>query len=122
MLSVRASTLGVYQKTQSLEAVMSEDTRLQNFQRIFIPCLGLSKIGTLHHISHNLILRLCIRMDALPSLSRLSIGDSVPLGWGWSRHWSLMQARASKSSLLGIHTSNSGPQCPQWPQKEVPRL
>ena len=45
--------------------------------------LASTKIGTLHHIPHNLLLVFASRMDAPRSLSRLSVGDSVPLGWGW---------------------------------------
>lgn len=94
-------------KTQSLEAVMSEDTRLQNFQRIFIPCLGLNQDRNAASYLTQLDPRLCIQNGC----SSLSLSPDCPLvtlcPWagGGGRHWSLMKARASKSSLLGIHTS-----------------
>lgn len=115
---------GVYSRcapeTQSLEAVIIEDTRLQN-SKIFIPCLGLNKIGAAASYLTQLDPRLCIQNGCSYSLSRLSIGDSVPLGWGGGNTGASMQARRRQSSLLNS-LPNSGPQCPQWPQKEVPRL
>lgn len=84
MLSVRGVYSRCVPETQSLEAVMSEDTRLHNFQRIFIPCLGLNQDRNAASYLTQLDPRLCIQNGRSSlSLSRLSIGDSVPLGWGW---------------------------------------
>lgn len=63
---------------------MSEETRLQNFQRIFIPCLGLNQDRSPASYPTQLALRLCIQNGCSSlSLSGLSVGDSVPLGWAW---------------------------------------
>lgn len=121
MLSVRASTLGVYQrlKVWRLWWVRTLDCKIS--KEYLSLALASTKIGTLHHISHNLILVFASRMDALHSLSPdCPLVTLCPWAGGGGRHWSLMQARASKSSLLGIHTSNLVLSAPNGLRKKSP--
>lgn len=62
-------------------------------------------------------------MPTALSLSRLFAGQTLcPCGECESSHWSLMSVRAKQSRPWELTAPNPGPQCPQWPQTQVPRL
>ena len=57
------------------------------------------------------------------SLSSLFAGQTLcPWDDCEGSHWSLMPVRANKSRPWELTVPNPGPQCPQWPQTQVPRL